>query len=407
MLSENAIENLIRPIVDRQEAINRFVINLIAQRINDIGSLTASDIYKLERLFQWGADVRKINEELARLTGLQVKDIKKLIREVALDSYIDVKPYFDYRHKPFIPLEENIALNRVITAIQKATVDEYINLSKAQAFMLRDLRNPKKLIPTSIAKTYQTVIDEAIQSVQSGTVDYYSSMRRTMRQLNESGIRYVTYSPESGRQYTQRLDTAVRRNLLDGVRAINQGVQDEVGKQFGANGKEITVHANSAPDHEPIQGHQFSNEEFDKLQNGEPFMDVKGNHFNPIERAIGTLNCRHFTYSIIIGVEKPNFTQAQLDSYIERNNRGYTDSNGNHYTMYQCTQIQRQLETKIRRAKDGQIMAKTAGDMEMAMKYQAKINKYTKQYQAFSKACGLSPKTKKMTVSGYHKIQTR
>ena len=407
MLSENAIENLIRPIVDRQEAINRFVINLIAQRINDIGSLTASDIYKLERLFQSGADVRKINEELARLTGLQVKDIKKLIREVALDSYIDVKPYFDYRHKPFIPLEENIALNRVITAIQKATVDEYINLSKAQAFMLRDLRNPKKLIPTSIAKTYQTVIDEAIQSVQSGTVDYYSSMRRTLQQLNESGIRYVTYSPESGRQYTQRLDTAVRRNLLDGVRAINQGVQHEVGKQFGANGKEITVHANSAPDHEPIQGHQFSNEEFDKLQNGEPFMDVKGNHFNPIERAIGTLNCRHFTYSIIIGVEKPNFTQAQLDAYIERNNKGYTDSNGNHYTMYQCTQIQRQLETKVRRAKDGQIMAKTAGDMEMAMKYQAKINKYTKQYQAFSKACGLSPKMNKMTVKGYHKIQNR
>lgn len=404
MLSEDAIEKLVRPIVDRQEAINRFVIDIIAQRIKDIGSLTASDIYKLERLFKRGADVRKINQEIARLTGLQVNDIKKLIREVALDSYIDVKSYFDYRHKPFIPLDENIALNRVITAIQKVTVDEYINMSKAQAFMLRDLKNPKRLIATPLAKAYQTVIDEAIQTVQSGTVDYYSAMRRTMKQLNDSGIRYVVYNPESGKRYTQRLDTAVRRNLLDGVRAINQGVQDEVGKQFGADGKEITVHANSAPDHEPIQGHQFTNEEFDKLQNGEPFMDVKGNKFNSIERAIGTLNCRHFTYSIIIGVEKPNFTQEQLDAYIAKNNKGYTDSKGNHYTMYQCTQIQRQLETKVRRAKDGQIMAKTAGDMELAKEYQAKINKYTNQYQTFSKACGLSSKSNKMRVSGYKKI---
>lgn len=407
MLSEDTIDKLIQPIIDRQEAINNYVVKIIAERVKQIGTLLPSDVYKLITLYQRGVDVKKINKEIARLTGLQVQDIKRLIKRVAMDSYQDAKPYYDYRHKPYIPFEENEPLRQVVNAIAKETADEYINMSKAQAFMIRDLKNPKVLKPTPIAKTYQTVIDEAIQASQSGTIDYNTAMRRTLKQLNDSGIRYVTYNTESGRMYTQRLDTAVRRNLLDGIRAINQGVQDEVGKQFGADGKEITVHANSAPDHEPVQGHQFSNEEFDKLQNGEAFKDYAGNKFQPIERAIGTLNCRHFTYSIVLGVTKPNYTQKELDEFIRRNNKGYTTPDGKHMTMYECTQHQRKLETEVRKAKDGQMMAKTAGNMELVNYYQARISKFTKEYKAFSAACGLSPKMSKMTVSGYKRIATK
>ena len=404
MLSEEYIENLIHPLIERQEAINTYVITQIAKRIKEIGELKSSDVYKLERLFKTGDDVRKINKELARLTGLQEDEIKSIIRDAARTNYIASKPYFDYRQRSFIPFAENAALQAVIAAVQKQTLDTYRNLAKAQAFMIRDLKNPKKLIPTSIAKTYQSVIDEAIQASQSGTIDYNTAMRRTMKQLNESGIRHVEYDPESGRRYSQRLDTAIRRNILDGVRAINQGVQDEIGKQFDADGKELSVHQFSAPDHEPIQGHQFTNEQFDKMQNEEPFEDVNGKKFPAMRRAIGTLNCRHFAFSIIVGFTKPNYTQEQLVSMVKKNNEGYTTKDGKHLTMYECTQYQRKLETKVRKAKDGQIMAREAGDIDLAREYQAKINKYSKQYKVFSKACGLEPHLRNMTVSGYHRI---
>ena len=269
MLSDNSLEKLIQPIIERQEKINNYVIRIIANRIKEIGELKSSDVYKLTRLFQSGNDIKKINKELARLTGLQEKDIRHIIQVCAEEAYIDAKPFFDLTQQPFIPMAENVALNRVIRAVQRQTIKEYKNLSKAQAFMIRDRKNPKVLKPTSIAKTYQSVVDEAIQAVQSGTIDYNTAMRKTIRQLNDSGIRYVKYHPESGRTYTQRLDTAIRRNILDGVRAINQGVQDEVGKEFGSTGKEISVHQYSAPDHEPIQGHQFTNAEWEKLQNNE------------------------------------------------------------------------------------------------------------------------------------------
>lgn len=405
MLSDNAIDNLMQPIIDRQEQINNYVINTIAQRVKEIGHLLPSDAYKLERLLKSGGDVRKINEELAKITGLNEKAIKKLIRDVAKDSYEDTKPYYDYRHKPFIPFEANVALQNVVKAIEKVTAGTYRNLSDSRmlGFLIRNRKRPKTLKFQNINITYKDIIDEAVQAVQSGTLDYNSAMRRTMKQLNESGVRKLYW--ESG--YTQRLDTAVRRNILDGVRAVNQAVQDEVGKQFGADGKEITVHLNPAPDHEPIQGHQFTNEEYDKLQNTEAFMDYNGKKFDPIERHIGQLNCRHFTYSIILGVMKPNYTQEELNDIIKKNHAGYTLPNGKHLTMYECTQKQRQLETKVRECKDGQMMAKEAGDLDLVKEYQAKITRYTKEYEAFSRACGLSLKKSKMTVSGYRRMRVK
>jgi hypothetical protein len=407
MLSDDSIEKLIQPLINRQESINTYVIKMIAKRVKEIGTLLPSDVYKLERLLKSGGDVKKINTEIARLTGLQVDEIKSIIKTVAADVYQDTKPYYDYRHKSFIPFEKNKPLQKVVNSIAKQTADAYKNLSKAQAFMIRDLQNPQVLKPTSLSETYQTVVDEAVQASQNGTVDYNTAMRRTMKQLNESGIRYVMYQAESGKVHSQRLDTAVRRNILDGIRAINQGVQDETGKQYGADGKELSVHQYPAPDHAPVQGHQFKNEEYEKMQNGESFTDVKGSKFEGFDRAIGTLNCRHFAFSIIIGYAKPNYTEQQLQDILLRNDKGYTLPNGKHLTMYQCTQEQRRLETEIRKAKDGQIMARESGDRQLAEEYQAKINKYTNQYKQFSRQCGLSVKTSKMTVSGYHKISTK
>ena len=407
MLSDDALQNLLQPIIDRQEKINTWVVEKIAERIRKIGTVLPSDVDKLMALRNTGADAKKIIEEIKRLTKLQVNEIRSLVKQVAKDAYIDAKPFYDYSQKSYIPWNENLPLQRFVDVLALQTSNTYENIAKAQAFMLRDLQNPKKLVPTPLAKAYQSVVDEAIQANSTGTIDYNTAMRRTLKQLVDSGLRHVTYNTETGRQFTQRLDTAVRRNLLDGLRAVNQGMQNRVGEEFGANGVEISVHMNPAPDHAEMQGHQFTNKEFDKMQNGENFTDVQGRQYSGFDRAVGTLNCRHFAYSIIIGVQGQNFTDAQLKEILAKNEKGYTLPNGKHLTMYECTQYQRQLETKVRYAKDGQIAARAAGDMDLAKEYQAKINKYTAEYKAFSKACGLSEKKTKMTVSGYQRISTR
>ena len=152
MLSDDAIENLIRPLIERQEAINTYILELLARRINEVGKLKTSDLYKLERLLRTGSDVRKINQELARLTGLQEKEIRKIIEEVAIDNYIDARPYYDYRLLNYIPFEFNVELQRIVKAIGDQTVQEYRNLSRSTGYMIRDLRNPKRLGFTACVK---------------------------------------------------------------------------------------------------------------------------------------------------------------------------------------------------------------------------------------------------------------
>lgn len=403
MFSDDALNKLIEPVVARQEEANLFVIETIADRVRNIGLLSLVDLRKLEQLYISGMDIKKINAHLAEVAELQVKDIKSIIRTVAEENYIDAKPFYDYRHKKFVPLNNNKELMKVVNEVGNEMVDTYKNISDSRAtgFLIRDSKNPNSLKFQSIGDTYKSVVDEAIRAVQHKEMDFNTAVRRTIRQLAESGVRRLYW--ESG--YTQRLDTAVRRNIQDGVHRINQEMQDVIGKQIHADGVELSAHINSAPDHEPIQGHVFTNKEYDKLQNVSAFKDVEGNRFSAIERAIGMWNCRHYAISVIVDAHKPKYTTAQLQAMIEKNHKGYTTADGRHLTMYECTQVQRQLETKIRNAKEGQIAFRASGDKLEARKYQTRINRYSAQYKAFSNACGLSQQIIRTRVYGYHKIK--
>lgn len=398
MLSESTIDKLIQPIAIRQEEINTYVISKIALGVREIGTLSSFDINRMKLLVDMGADIREMNKELARLSNMQVRDIKSLIRTVAIRTNTDAKPLYDYRHKSFIPYEKNTKLQAYVKLVGDRTAGTYENMSRSRAtgFLIRDLQHPGILKFQSIDDTYRSVIDEAIQSNLSG-IDYRTAMRRTLKQLADSGIRRLSW--DSG--YTQRLDTAVRRNILEGVTAIRQATEDMIGEEIGADGKELSVHINCALDHEPFQGHQFTNENWEKLQNSEDFEDVDGQKFSGVKRIIGLWNCRHIARSIIVGVTKPLHTKEKLQEFIDDNHKGYTLPNGKHITMYECTQIQRQMETKIRYAKDEQIVYQESGDAEAAKIARQKVLDYQKEYYKFSKDCGLMIHKDRMSVPNY------
>ena len=155
-------------------------------------------------------------------------------------------------------------------------------------------------------------------------------------------------------------------------------------------------------------GHQFSNKEFEKLQetgiakdyNGE-IMDI---HYKGNYRPISEYNCYHRPFRIVLGISKPLYTQKQLEEIKEKNNNGF-DFDGNHYTMYQGTQLQRLIERRIREQKDIQILAKSSGDKELVNISQLKITQYTNKYKQLCKVSGLSSQLKtRASVVGYKRI---
>lgn len=399
MLSDIDIDNLIQPFVDRQLDLESYVINTISERVGEIGTLSKTDVYQLQQLYKIGSDVKDINSKLSKILNVQETQVKSMIKNVAVNTYKGAKPFYDYRHKSQIPYEKNVRLQRSVNAISKQTTDTFKNLSNSRAtgFYIRDAKNRGNLKIYSLKETYQTVVDEAIQAVQTGVLDFDTAMRRTLKQLNDSGIRRVYW--ESG--YSRRLDSTVRMNILSGIKQINQHVQNQIASEIKADGIELSAHSFSAPDHEPIQGHIFTLENFEKLQSEEDFEDTYGNKFTSIQRAIGEWNCRHITQAVIIDAHKPVWALDELEELKEANHKGYTLSNGTKLTMYECTQVQRRYETYIRYAKEGYMSAKSANNEKLMTYYKSRIAKLNKEYNQFSKDCGLSKQRNRASVSGF------
>lgn len=394
MISESAELKLIQPLIENQLKIEGVVVSSIVNRLKDIKTLTPSDISKLEGLIRSGSDAKKINKKIAQLTKLSENEIKKIIKTVAKDSYLDAKPFYDYRHKSFIPFEQNVELQKTVKALEIITLQDYKNFSNTAAFMFRDMINPLILKPTKLSKVYNKVIDNAIQSVLSGTTTYDKVIQNTITQLVNSGVKTVEYVTDTGKKHYKRLDSTVRQNILDGIKAVRQEVQNLTGEQFGADGVELSVHRYSAPDHEPVQGHQFTKEEYEKMQLSKPCEDVKGNKFKAFDRPIGMWNCRHFAWNIVIGHKTPNYTEEQLEELKTKNANGITlknkDGKSVKKSMYWCTQKRNEYELQLRQLKEGRALAEKAQNTELVEKYTVKITKKQNEYKYFCSKCGLN-----------------
>ena len=69
--------------------------------------------------------------------------------------------------------------------------------------------------------------------------------------------------------------------------------------------------------------------------------------------------------------------------------------------MYEGTQLQRRLETEIRKQKDTQILGIASDNKELIYNAQYKITQLTNRYRELSKISGLPTKMEKMRVVGY------
>lgn len=395
----------------RFEDYNTEVLKKLAEVINKFNGLTYTEASKLAQQLKYDISYIDLVNELSKLTKKSKKEIKKILEET-IKQHIEFSDTFFKAKGMDTPIYKNdIYLKELVNSIAKVSEGDFINIAKSTGFAFIDKTG--HLMFLDMKETYYKVIDECVYAISQGKDTFGNSMRKTINQLADSGVRRIVYANDGKRQYTERIDSAVRRNILDGIREVSIEVQKEFGKRFDADGVEITVHENPAPDHEYVQGHQFTNEEFDKFQNDEDCEDIKGNKYPAISdetghdrRSIGQYNCYHTVFSIIIGVSKPLYSEEQLQQIIDKNNEK-VEIDGKEYTKYEATQLQRQIETKIRYEKDAQMMYRETGDREEAEKHQLKINQLTHKYKDISKKANIREQLKRARVSGYRPIKVK
>lgn len=402
MLSERIIEQLTERLVNRIEKGNAYVLEQIGKSINKIGTLSPSKAQELAQILKYGGSYEKIVNRLAEITNLNVRDIYKIFDEVAKHDYKFAKQFYDYRGIDYIPYEQNIALQNQVKALASITAREYVNISNTLAFTKKDKFG--HIIYTELSRTYQNAIDEAVLAISQGKDTFQDQMYKIIRELGSSGLKTVDYA--NGR--SMRLDSAIRMNIQGALRNLHNETQKILGKEFDSDGVEISVHSNPAPDHEEVQGRQFSNEEFEKFQNNLDSKDYQGKVFTANfeghdRRSISEYNCYHYIFSIVLGVSKSEYTNEQLQEIINDNHKGF-ELDGKHYSNYEGTQFQRRLETEIRKTKDMQIIARASDSQELIQESQDKITALTHKYKELSDASGLPTKMQRLRVSGYKRV---
>ena len=176
-------------------------------------------------------------------------------------------------------------------------------------------------------------------------------------------------------------------NVLDGVRHLNQSIMEDVSRQFGADGVEIDAHMLCAEDHLPYQGGQYTNEEFEEIQDSLP-------------RPFGEWNCRHSWHGIILGVSPPTYTPEQLEE-MQRYSTEELTIDGRTKTRYQWTQEMRRCESAIRRQKDTATLARMTGDQPLQRRCQGQIGALNDHYRQLAGKVGVAPEFNRTYVAGF------
>ena len=243
MLSQEIEERLANILVTRIEETNTYILKKIGEAIKQISTLTPSQAYQIGQILKYGGTYNEIAKELARVSGKNVQDIYKIFEEVAKNNKQFAKEFYKYRGIDYIPYKKDTALQNMVKSIGDITAQTYINISRTRGigFLFEGLDG--QLSFKNIQDSYYEIIDRGILSISQGKETFQAEMRRIIKQLGNNGL--VMY--ESGR--TRRLDSAVRMNLLDGIRQVSNETAQRFAEEYDADGIEISVHTNPAPDH--------------------------------------------------------------------------------------------------------------------------------------------------------------
>jgi hypothetical protein len=388
------LDKILEKYYNRFNKFNTKVLKKLGNVIKQFDGVSPSQAYQIAQELKYNNfEINNLLNELSQISGKSVEDIDKLFDEVAKENVNFSEVYYKAKNQEFVKYEDNQELQNIVEAIKKETNNTFLNLSNSKntGFVLKDEFGNKTF--NTIPQVYNNIIDEAVYNVSIGVQDYQSAMRDTIKQLADSGVKVHEEKLGYKNGYNRRIDSSVRQDVLTGLRLINLDIQKQIGEELGADGVEISAHSPCAEDHLNIQGKQFTKKQFERI-NGD------------LERPIGEYNCRHFVFSIILGVNKPSYTKKQLNKYRSQS-LSKINYQGKEYTTYEATQVQRKLETAIRKQKDRQIIARASGDKEEIGIAQAKITQLTAEYNKFSKTAGLDTYKNKLAVSGYHRVSTK
>lgn len=324
MLSPDYLKNCTEDIVRLYQRLEDDIIWDMARRIAKTDFTVPEGARRqMERLKQAGGTYDDVIKGLSKYTRLSQREVEKLLEDAAGKSL----EYDDriYRkaglHPP--PAMESPFVSQHIAAAAKKTGGVLTNLTMTTA--------------NTTQTAFINACDRAYMQVQSGGLDYVSAVKRAVKTVSRSG---VTVLYPTG--HSDKIDVAVRRAVLTGVSQTTGQLQIMRMDEMDCDLVETTAHFGARPSHTAWQGCVFSR------SGAHPkYPDfVRSTGYGSGEGLCGW-NCRHSFFPFFEGLSQRAYTDEQLR---ERENRT-VEYNGNAYTYYDASQMQRRMERVIREDK--------------------------------------------------------
>lgn len=379
-LDPTLLDSLPNALVDMYSVVEIDILEDMARRISTYDFFIPAALHQNQKLQELGMTQEHIIEVLAGMTGQTQQEIVDLLTEASEMAIADDVEYYTAA-EVYEPTQINTeALHKQLNSGLLQTQQAFKNITRTTA--------------NTASKQFENALDRAWTQINVGGMDYNTAIRRAIEDLSDKGVGAIQY--KSGR--VDSLEVAVRRAVVTGANQTAVKTQEALADELNVDLVEVTAHGGARPDHAKWQGKCFS-------RKGR--VEIDGVVYEDLKKATGYgsagglcgVNCRHNFHPYIHGAPRA-WSGNQLKALDKKN----IEYNGEKYTEFEASQMQREIEREIRKQKRTIAALEAVG--EDASEYRAKLRKAQKSYTDFTEQTGLKKQTARTKVATGSGIET-
>ena len=236
----------------------RIMEDIIRRLKENGGDITRAADWQIHRLHELGVSQKEIKEYIRESLELSDRQIDEIYAKTIRAGYYRDGSIYKLKGKDQIPYKENTGLQQLIGAVTLQTNGELKNITQTMGFAVRE---NGKLRFTQLSDYYQKTLDGAMLDITSGAFDYNTVLKRTVRELTNSGLRTVDYA--SGKSL--RVESAARMAVMTGVSQVTAKINEQNAKELDTDYFEVTCHGGARPTHQEWQGKVYSKKELETV----------------------------------------------------------------------------------------------------------------------------------------------
>ena len=338
------------------------IMSDIVRRIKENNFSTATADWQVSRLQQLGMSEKQSREWMQKALKASDTEMDRIFSDEVYKEYYGHAKAYKLADLQQIPFEKNTFLAQLIEAVKQQLKGEYQNIAGSMGFAIKDPANGRiKSVP--LMDYYRSTMDNAVLDIKSGAFDYNTVLNRTIRQMTDSGIRYIEY--DSG--HRDRVNVVARRAVLTGFRQVQGKINEQAAADLNTDQYEVSYHVGARPTHQPWQGKVWTMQQLQEVCGLGEVTGLKG------------ANCYH-DYKPFPPGSVRTYTDEQLARMNKEENTP-KEYNGKQYTTYEALQQQRKMERNMRaqRQKIKLLQAGGADEQDIILakaKYQGQMQTY-------------------------------